>query len=182
MTSNTPPGDPTIRRAAPDDAVLLAELAARLFRDTFAAENTAEDMALYEKTAFSEAAFRAELSRDDHAMLVVEDGHEPIGYAALIRGSKDEAVRADRPAEIQRFYVDRSRHGRGVAQSLMAACLEHADVWQCDVVWLGVWERNARAIAFYERQGFRRVGRKTFTLGRDVQHDYVMARPVTPPA
>jgi ribosomal protein S18 acetylase RimI-like enzyme len=60
----------------------------------------------------------------------------------------------------------------------MRACVEQARAWHCDVLWLGVWEHNPRAIAFYEKQGFRKVGRHTFMVGSDVQYDDVMARPL----
>jgi len=81
-----------------------------------------------------------------------------------------------RSAEIQRIYADRAWHGRGVGETLMRACIDQAREWQCDVIWLGVWERNPRAIAFYEKTGFQRVGRQMFVLGRDVQFDLVMSR------
>jgi ribosomal protein S18 acetylase RimI-like enzyme len=77
-----------------------------------------------------------------------------------------------------RFYVDRPWFGRGVAPALMAACAAEARRRGGDVLWLGVWERNARAIAFYEKCGFRRVGIQPFQLGSDRQTDYVMARPL----
>jgi len=83
------------------------------------------------------------------------------------------------PAELQRIYVDREWHGRGVGDALLQACFSQTRAWHCDVVWLGVWERNPRATAFYERHGFRRVGRQVFLLGRDEQFDNVMARSVT---
>jgi ribosomal protein S18 acetylase RimI-like enzyme len=77
-----------------------------------------------------------------------------------------------------RIYADREWHGRGVAAALMRACVAQARDWRCDVVWLGVWEDNPRAIAFYEKTGFRAVGRQTFLLGSDVQHDLVMSLPL----
>jgi ribosomal protein S18 acetylase RimI-like enzyme len=58
----------------------------------------------------------------------------------------------------------------------MDACLQQARAWESELVWLGVWEVNARAIAFYQKHGFRSVGSQTFLLGRDVQNDLVMAR------
>ena len=58
----------------------------------------------------------------------------------------------------------------------MRACFERATALGCDVIWLGVWERNPRAIAFYEKMGFATVGGHSFMLGRDLQHDLVMSR------
>jgi ribosomal protein S18 acetylase RimI-like enzyme len=94
----------------------------------------------------------------------------------LRRGTRADGVVADAPAEIQRIYVDGTWQGQGVAQTLVDACLEQARAWHCDTLWLGVWEKNARAIAFYEKIGLRVVGALAFMLGRDLQRDLVMAR------
>ena len=77
-----------------------------------------------------------------------------------------------------RFYVDRPLHGTGLARRLMDAVLEAARSRAKRTLWLGVWERNARAQAFYRKAGFMDVGAQTFRLGRDVQTDRVMTRPV----
>jgi GNAT superfamily N-acetyltransferase len=76
---------------------------------------------------------------------------------------------------VQRIYADRSWHGRGVGSALLQACVEQSRAWGCDVLWLGVWERNPRGIAFYEKWGFRRVGEQRFLVGTDSQRDHVMA-------
>jgi ribosomal protein S18 acetylase RimI-like enzyme len=81
--------------------------------------------------------------------------------------------------EIVRFYVDRPWHGRGVAQTLMAAAASMARAAGARTLWLGVWERNERAIAFYRKSGFADVGTKIFVLGTDHQRDLVLARPLT---
>jgi GNAT superfamily N-acetyltransferase len=166
-----------LRRATTGDAKLLTELGARLFEETFGPDNTPEDMRLYLASAFSEAKQIAELADHDRVTWIALDpSDEPIGYAAMRRGTRADGIAADRPAEVQRIYADRGWHGRGVAAALMSACVEQAHAWACDVIWLAVWERNPRAIAFYEKTGFRKVGRQIFMLGGDLQHDDVMAR------
>ncbi len=167
----------TIRRGTVADAPLLAEFAARLFEETFGPDNDSADMRAYLAGAFSVPRQTAELADENRVAFIAEnDAGEPIGYALLRRGSRTDGVIADRPAEIQRIYAVRARHGHGVGAALMAACVEQAMAWGCDVLWLAVWERNPRAIAFYEKSGFNKVGRTTFKLGNDVQFDHVMAR------
>lgn len=164
-------------RATTADAAILAELAARWFEETFGPDNDPEDMRLYLANSFSEEQQRAELAEEDRAVwIAVDESGEWVGYASMRRGTRSHGVVGDRPAEVQRIYADRKWHGRGVAATLMAACVEQARAWKCDVLWLAVWERNPRAIAFYEKTGFRKVGRQTFMLGRDLQHDDVMSR------
>jgi diamine N-acetyltransferase len=171
-----------LRRATPDDAPALARFGARVFAETFGADNRPEDLAAYLAAAYGDDRQRAEIADPDARVWIAEaDAGEPAGYALLRRGAAPACVSAARPAEVVRFYVDRAWQGRGVAGRLMDACLADAAAWVCDAVWLGVWERNPRAIAFYERAGFRRVGTQPFTLGADVQTDWVMVRPLAPP-
>ena len=80
----------------------------------------------------------------------------------------------DQPVELQRFYLDRSAHGTGVARELMSAVHEAAKELGGRHLWLGVWERNARAIAFYSKMGFAKVGNHSFYVGSDRQTDDVM--------
>jgi ribosomal protein S18 acetylase RimI-like enzyme len=82
--------------------------------------------------------------------------------------------------EIRRFYVDRPFHGRGIAQALMRAVEETARTLGGRTLWLGVWERNPRAIAFYSKCGFVDVGQHDFILGTEEQTDRVMARALSP--
>ena len=167
----------TIRCATVRDAPVLAEFAARLFEDTFGPDNDPADMRAYLAGAFSTERQAAELADSSRVAFIAEnDEGEPIGYALLRRGSRTEGVVSERPAEIQRIYAVRGWHGRGLGSTLMAACVEQARAWGCDVLWLAVWERNPRAIAFYEKSGFSKVGRTTFKLGNDMQFDDVMAR------
>jgi GNAT superfamily N-acetyltransferase len=165
-----------VRTAIVEDAARLAELAARLFEQTFGDANDPDDMRSYLASAFSIEQQRRELGDARRMVWIAEDSAgSPIGYAMLRRGALGPGVSANEAAEIERIYADRDWHGRGVGSALMHACLSQARDWNCDVVWLGVWEKNPRAIAFYEKNGFRAVGRQTFLLGRDVQHDLVMS-------
>ena len=90
----------------------------------------------------------------------------------------DPAVTGEAPIELWRFYVDHAMHGLGVAGQLMAACIETARARDAATLWLGVWERNPRAIRFYEKWGFIDVGSHLFQMGTDPQTDRVMSRSV----
>jgi ribosomal protein S18 acetylase RimI-like enzyme len=59
----------------------------------------------------------------------------------------------------------------------MGACLGEIAARGADVAWLGVWEHNPRAIAFYRKWGFVEVGEHTFPVGDDPQRDLVLCRP-----
>lgn len=166
----------TIRRATTQDAAALAALAEQTFRDTFAAQNSAHNMDLHCRTHYGAAMQAAEIARDDVVTLVAEAAGTLVAYAQLRLSAAPACVPGARPGEIQRFYVDRPWHGQGIAHTFMSACLQALAERACDTVWLGVWEHNPRAIAFYRRHGFVEVGEHCFALGDDLQRDILLAR------
>jgi ribosomal protein S18 acetylase RimI-like enzyme len=165
-----------VRPATIDDAEHLSEAAARMFNDTFGPANTAEDMANYLATTFTTEKQRAELADPERATFILDANGTVAGYATLHRGVRSDGIIGEHPTEIQRIYVDRGYQGKGYAKSLMNACVAQAQRWKSDVLWLAVWEHNPRAIRFYEKSAFHKVGMQHFQLGSDLQHDHVMAR------
>jgi diamine N-acetyltransferase len=165
----------TIRVAGPADAAVLAELGARTFRDAFGAENTPENMALYLERAYGLSQQTAELTDPGMATLLAEMDGQPAGFAQLRESPAPGFVTGPGPIELWRFYVDRPWQGRGVAQALMAGARAEAARRGGRTLWLAVWERNERAMAFYRKCGFLDVGSQPFILGGDRQTDRVMA-------
>ncbi|HEX7679668.1 MAG TPA: GNAT family N-acetyltransferase [Thermoanaerobaculia bacterium] len=161
-----------VRVAVPDDAATLAAISLKTFADAFAAGNRAEDMEVYTSDAFGEPQQRRELETAGIVTLLGEEDGEAIAYAQL--SHTPGASYGD--VELARFYVDRTHHGRGVAQSLMDAVDVHARTLGGTTLWLGVWERNLRAIAFYRKSGFVQCATQPFLLGSDLQTDWVMNR------
>lgn len=172
---------PSIRTATPADASRLARLAEATFRETFGAVNSAEDMDLHCRSSYGESIQASEISDPSMTTLLCEQRQQLIGYALLRWAPAPACVAAANPGEVQRLYVTSDWHGKGVARDLMNASLEIMMTRRSDVVWLGVWERNPRAIAFYEKLGFTAVGTHVFRVGNDPQRDIVMARPVPGP-
>ena len=168
----------TIRAADVSDARELAGVAEATFRDTFATENSAEDMDAFCKARYGEPIQAAEIANPNMSTLLCEQDRSLIGFAQLRFGKAPSCVVANAPAEIQRLYVAKAFHGLGVAHRLMKESLAEMSSRGHDVVWLGVWERNFRATAFYRKFGFVEVGDHVFTLGSDHQRDIVMARAV----
>ncbi len=165
----------TIRVATPADAAAIASLAQRTAIDTFASQNAPDDMAAFLAVSFGPEIQRRELADPAITYLVVERAGDMIAYA-MLRERSTPHVADPTALELQRFYVDKSCHGSGIAQTLMADCVARAAERGAGALWLGVWERNDRALRFYTAQGFAAVGMQTFTVGTDEQHDVVMAR------
>jgi GNAT superfamily N-acetyltransferase len=164
----------TIRRGTVDDAELLAELGARTFSETFAVDNTPEDMAAYLASAFSPTQQAAELADPRATFQVAEIDRVAVGYAMLRSGPAPDGVTGARPVELVRLYVSRTSLGSGVGAALMQACIDEAKQKGHQTLWLGVWERNAHAQAFYRKWDFQEVGRHQFRLGNDSQTDLLM--------
>lgn len=173
---NVPIDGRALRYGAASDNTLLAALGAETFRDTFAEQNTAEDMEAYLSASFSPEKQAAELSDPNSRFLIIEAEGQIAGFAHIYFGSTSEGVKAQKPMEIIRIYARKAWIGKGIGTQLMQACLDEAQQAGCDEVWLSVWEKNPRAIAFYQKWGFEKVGTHIFQVGSDPQHDFIMAR------
>jgi GNAT superfamily N-acetyltransferase len=167
-----------IRRAHESDAERLSAFARAQFVITFGAQNHPDDLALFLDQAFTPALQRAEIAAMDRQVWLLEMGGALAGYALLNDDAHEASVTARHPVELQRFYIDGAWHGRGLAAVLMAHALSEARALGGDVLWLGVWEQNPRAIRFYEKQGFTAVGSHLFLVGTDPQTDLILAQPL----
>lgn len=170
----------TLRYATTKDNLLLAEIGAETFRDTFGAQNTPEDMAAYLAESFSPQKQAAELAEPGSVFIIAERGGEVVGFVRLHEGVTSTGVTGDKPIELVRIYARKPFIGQGIGPALMQASLDEAAKRGCDTIWLGVWEHNPRGIAFYRKWGFEQVGMQSFKLGKDLQHDYVLQRAVVP--
>lgn len=172
-----PPIPIAIRRATVDDAAALAEFGARTFYETFAKDNTPEDMRQHLASAWAPALQRAEILDPTFATLLACDAAGRLaGFAQLRAGHAPASIATVQPVELLRFYVDQPWQGQGVAGLLMQSVQDQARARGARELWLGVWERNERAQAFYRKHGFRTVGSQIFVVGTDPQTDHVMLR------
>jgi GNAT superfamily N-acetyltransferase len=166
----------TIRRGTVADAGLLSELGARTFSETFAADNTPENLAAYIAASFNIPQQTAELEDPGSTFLIAEIDGRAAGYARLHDGEPEKGIEGAKPVELVRLYVSREWLGRGIGAQLMRACLDEARQAGHETIWLGVWEGNPRAQAFYRKWNFRPVGEHSFRLGSDLQRDILMER------
>jgi ribosomal protein S18 acetylase RimI-like enzyme len=170
----------TLRRANDRDAPALARFAERIFRETFGADNRPEDVDAHCARSFGETLQRSEIADPAIITLVIEHEGELIAYTQLDWRSAPDCVGGSRPARIHRFYVDSLWHGTGIAQRLMEKIVAIAAEKGADRVWLAVWERNPRGIAFYRKAGFAVGGEQEFVLGSESQRDFVLVRAIDP--
>ena len=169
-----------IRYATIEDAEMLADLSWRTFYDAFAdhPKNAPNDLKAYMDEAFNAEQLRKELMDEKAIFLVAEIGGEPAGYAKLLLDTIEPGVAAETPIELCRLYSEQKFIGKGVGAALMQRCLDEAKLRERDVMWLGVWEYNPRAQAFYRKWKFEQCGSHVFQLGSDPQIDLLMQRKV----
>jgi len=163
-----------IKQARVADIHALRKIGRETFSETFAAVNTPENMSSYLNESFSLERLTAELTNPDSEFYFAEVGSRIIGYLKLNSGQSQTDIKDDYALEIERIYVLKEFHGKRVAQLLYGKALEIARQRNVDYVWLGVWEKNPRAISFYRKNGFVEFDKHTFWLGDDEQTDIMM--------
>lgn len=165
-----------IKIASSEDALLIADLSRKTFYDTFAQYNTAENMRIFLEEQNPREKQIAEVGAPGRIFLLAYAGEEVVGYASLRESEAPQGMEDMKAIEIVQLYSDKKMIGKGVGAALMEACLHMARRQEKDWVWLGVWERNHRAIAFYEKWGFERFGEHVFLVGLDAQTDWWMKK------
>ena len=164
-----------VRVATIDDADDLAKIAEHTFRESYTSVNSAADMNAHCTQYFGRAQQSSEILDQTQTILLLERDDLLGGFAQLCWHKAPSCdIQAKWPSEILRFYLGEQLHGTGAAQTLMNSVLDDAKKTDTDVLWLGVWEHNFRALAFYRKQGFVEVGEHTFQLGTDRQRDLIM--------
>jgi ribosomal protein S18 acetylase RimI-like enzyme len=163
-----------INKVSPGDIGPLQKIGRQTFSETFSAVNTEENMNKYLDEGFSLEKLRAELSNPGSEFYFAELEGGIIGYLKLNFGQSQTEIRDDKAVEIERIYVLGEYHGRKVGQLLYGKAIEIAGEKNANYVWLGVWDQNSRAIAFYRKNGFVEFDKHIFKLGDDEQTDIMM--------
>jgi len=168
----------TIRIAEPVDANLLAELGRISFYEAFSEQTAPQDMETHLQKAFDVDEIRGQLDNDRSLFIVIEADSLAAGYASLHPHDPPDCVKTPHPIQLIRFYLRKDYYGRDVGNSLMGECLDTVRSKGYQSVWLSTWELNHRANAFYRRWEFEVVGDAKFTVGNDVQNDFIFARTI----
>lgn len=167
-----------IRQAKQIDATSLARLAESTFRQTFSHENLAANIEMHCLQNFSSEIQEQEILNSNIVTFVAEIESTLVGFAQLRLKSAVDCIKASKPSELYRLYVSNEQQGTGLAHQIIKDILRAASNANNDCVWLGVWEHNPRAIAFYQKYGFSMAGEHIFKLGRDPQRDLIMVAEV----
>lgn len=163
-----------ITRVVVADLELLQKISRETFSETFAEFNTEADMQQYLTVNLGIERLTEEFNNSFSEFYFARLGNKIVGYLKLNMNSA-QTVREDLNAlEIERIYVYKEFHGSSIGQQLFDFAMDCARRIKAPFVWLGVWEKNPRAIAFYVKNGFVEFGKHSFLLGEDEQTDILM--------
>lgn len=164
-----------IKKLKPSDLESLRQISIQTFVDTFADQNTPENMDIYLNRSLSAEQLSSELRNPESEFYFAVLNNAIIGYLKINYGAA-QSEPLENGLEIERIYVLKAYHGKKVAQQLYNKATSIALERKAIFIWLGVWEHNARAIAFYTKLGFEAFGEHPFVLGEDKQTDILMKR------
>lgn len=163
-----------IQKVNTNEVEALKEIGKLTFSETFSSTNSAEDMEIYLSNSFSTAKVTEELNHPNSVFYFAKEEQKIIGYLKLNFEDSQTELKDNNAVEIERIYVLQEYHGKKVGQSLYDKAIEVAKEKEANYVWLGVWEKNPRAIQFYTKNGFKEFDRHLFKLGNDEQIDLMM--------
>jgi len=166
----------SIRYAIKEDAALIADISRQTFYETFAADNTKEDMDKFLGQQFTKGRLMLEVGSPENIFLLVYNDNEVAGYVKLRESKAPASLGNNNAMEIARIYAMGNMIGKGVGKVLMQASIDVAIEKNKEALWLGVWEKNQRAIDFYTKWGFEKFDETHFLLGNDVQRDWLMRK------
>lgn len=163
-----------VKEAIAADAALLSRLATETFYETYSWYNTPENMREYTQTYFNEKRTAEELIEAGTHFIIAFANEEAVGYAKMRSTENPPELEGKKHIEIERIYVSKKLQGHKIGFALMNKCIEMARAQKLDIIWLGVWEKNTRALAFYRQVGFTDFGNHIFILGQDEQLDHLL--------
>jgi diamine N-acetyltransferase len=165
-----------IRYATEEDKELIADMSRETFFQTFAPFNSKADMDSFMTERFTREALMEEVGLPENIFFLAYHDDLPAGYVRLREGSENGTFNDIPSIEIARIYAAAEFIGKGVGSFLMEECIRVARERKKQILWLGVWEKNDRAIKFYTKWGFEKYGEHIFMLGNDAQTDWLMKR------
>ncbi|WP_413372048.1 GNAT family N-acetyltransferase [Paenibacillus taichungensis] len=165
-----------IRACSHEDLKILQEISIETFNDTFKDQNSPDNMRAYLERAFNAKQLEAELSNSCSYIFFVYYNDELAGYLKVNRDGAQSEQMSDVSLEIERIYIRKKFQKHGLGKYLLNKSMETALEHKKKEIWLGVWEKNDNAIAFYKKMGFVQTGSHSFYMGDEEQIDFIMVK------
>ncbi|GGX08838.1 GNAT family N-acetyltransferase [Undibacterium macrobrachii] len=167
---------PQFRLAKQEDASALADLARQTFIETYAEQNDAEQIRTHCDKNFGVAQQSKEIADPNYVVILAYHDEALVGFAQVVNNPAPPSIEAENAVALYRYYVKKEWHGKGIAQPLLAEAEKAAKTFGANQLWLGMWEHNARALAYYQKVGFQHVGWMDYQFGDIIERDYVLLK------
>lgn len=165
-----------VREAQLEDIPEVRQVAISSYHDAFAHHNTPENMAAYIQESYNLPRLIAELLEPNSKLFIAWQDTRIIGFSRMRESDEVSDILGNNTIELQRLYVLTETQGKSVGKLLMDYSLKYATGKAYDWIWLGVWERNFQAQAFYGKWGFEKFSEHVFQIGDDPQTDWLLKR------
>ena len=166
----------TIKKCTLEDLHKLQEVGYETFNETFKDQNSPQNMKAYLDGAFNLTQLEKELATTSSQFFFVYLNQDVAGYLKVNTNDAQSEDMGDESLEIERIYVKNQFQKNGIGKHLFNKALEIALEHKLKNIWLGVWEKNENAIAFYKKMGFEQTGAHSFTMGDEEQMDFIMTK------
>lgn len=168
-----------VKECTVEDLQMLQKVSVETFRDTFQDQNTEEDLYNYLEKAYNTKQLTSELLNQQSEFYFVFNGNDLAGYLKININEAQSETKGEDTLEIERIYVLPQFKGKGLGKILIQQAVERAQIHQKTNIWLGVWEHNHAALAFYKKLGFVQTGSHSFFMGEDEQTDLILTKNLT---
>jgi len=165
-----------IQKCTLEDLRKLQEISVETFTETFKDQNSADNLNAYLDRALNIKQLEKELSNPFSQFFFVYFNHEVAGYLKLNTNDAQSEVMDDESLEIERIYIRNKFQKNGLGKHLLNKAIETAMENGKKKIWLGVWENNENAVAFYKKMGFVQTGSHSFHMGDEEQIDLIMTK------
>lgn len=165
-----------IKKCSLEDLEILQEISIETFNDTFKDQNSPENMKAYLDRAFNTKQLEKELSNRSSQFFFVYFHEEVAGYLKVNTNEAQSEEMGDESLEVERIYIKNQFQKHGIGKYLLNKAIEVAMEHNKNKIWLGVWEENENAIAFYKKMGFVHTGSHSFYMGDEEQTDFIMIK------
>ncbi|MGG1679445.1 GNAT family N-acetyltransferase [Neobacillus sp. NRS-1170] len=166
----------TIKQCTLEDSRNLQEISFETFNETFKDQNSPENMKAYLERAFNLKQLEKELSNISSQFFFVYFNNEVAGYLKVNTNDAQTEEMDEESLEIERIYIKNKFQKHGLGKYLLNKAMEIAMESNKKKIWLGVWEKNENAIAFYMKMGFVQTGAHSFYMGDEEQTDFIMTK------
>lgn len=165
-----------IQKCTIEDVSILKEISYETFNETFKEQNSPENMNAYLEKAFNSKKLEKEISNMSSEFYFIYVNEEIAGYLKVNTNKAQSEDMGDESLEIERIYVRTKFQKQGLGKYLINKAIEIAVKQEKNKIWLGVWEKNENAIAFYKKIGFVQTGTHSFQMGDEEQIDFIMIK------